>query len=163
MTTLAALAGCAGLPKGITPVKNVDVQRYLGEWYEIARLEHTFEKGLTDITATYSMRDDGGINVVNKGYDPQKGEWRIAKGKAYFVGSPNTGHLKVSFFGPFYGSYVIFDLDKDDYRYSFVTGSDRSYLWLLSRTPRIADEVLGKFKKEAAELGFDTDKLIYVK
>jgi len=159
----AILTGCVGIPQGITPVKNFDTQRYLGEWYEIARLEHSFEKGLSDITANYSLRDDGGIKVVNRGYDAQKNEWRMVEGKAYPIESPDTGYLKVSFFGPFYGSYVVFGLDKAGYQYSFVTGPDRRYLWLLSRTPQVKDEVMDRFIKEASELGFDTDKLVFVK
>lgn len=164
MAAMVSLVGCSsiGVPKGITPVSHFDTQRYLGEWYEIARLEHSFEKGLSDITATYSLRDDGGINVLNRGYDAEKDEWREAQGRAYPVESPTVAHLKVSFFRPFYGSYVIFGLDKD-YRYSFVTGPDKSYLWLLSRSPRVPDELLDKFIRKASELGFDTDKLIYVK
>ena len=163
IAAVAILAGCAGIPKGVTPVKNFDTQRYLGNWYEIARLEHSSEKGLSDITANYSLRDDGGIKVLNRGYDAKKGEWRVAEGKAYPMAGPHTGYFKISFFGPFYGSYVIFDLDKTDYGYSFITGADKSYLWLLSRTPRVPDEVLSKFIKKANQLGFDTDKLIYVK
>ncbi|MBA4143934.1 MAG: lipocalin family protein [Nitrosospira sp.] len=161
LATLAILAGCAGIPKGITPVRDFDVQRYLGEWYEIARLEHSFEKGLTHITASYSLREDGGVKVLNRGYDPRKGEWRVAEGKAYLVESPDIGYFKVSFFGPFYGSYVVFDVD-DAYQHSFVTGADRSYLWLLSRTPRIKPEVLESFIRKAEKLGFDTDELIFV-
>lgn len=160
---MVALAGCAGIPKGITPVKNFDAQRYLGEWYEIARLEHSSEKGLSDITANYSLLEDGGIKVVNRGYDAQKGEWRVAEARAYPMESPGIGYYKISFFRPFYGSYVIFDLDKTGYQYSFVTGPDRSYLWFLSRTPRVTKDIMDKFIKEANELGFDTDKLIYVK
>jgi apolipoprotein D and lipocalin family protein len=156
------VAGCAGIPEGITPIKNFEVQRYLGEWYEIARLEHSFEKGLCGITANYSLRDDGGIRVLNRGYDPQKRGWRKAEGKAYFMKNPEIGYLKVSFFGPFYGSYVIFGLDEAGYQYSLVTGADKSYLWLLARTPRVDDEVLGGFIKKADMLGFDTDKLVYV-
>ena len=157
------LAGCSGVPEGLQPVSGFQLPRYLGRWYEIARLEHSFEKGLSDITANYSLRDDGGMRVLNRGYDAKKGKWRVAEGKAYPMEGPNTGYFKVSFFGPFYGSYVIFDLDKTDYGYSFVTGADKSYLWLLSRTPRVPDEVLSKFIKKANQLGFDTDKLIYVK
>lgn len=157
------LTGCAvGVPKGITPVKNFDTQRYLGDWFEIARLEHSYEKGLSNITANYSLREDGGIRVLNRGYDPQKEEWRTAEGKAYFVESPDIGYLKVSFFGPFYGSYVVFDLDEGAYQYSYVTGPNHSYLWFLSRTPHVDDEALKRFIKKADELGFDTKKLIYV-
>lgn len=166
MMTMVALTGCAGvpqvrLPQDVAPVTNFDTQMYLGKWYEIARLEHFSEKGLSDITATYSLRDDGGIKVINRGYDAVKDEWRTAEGKAYPVGSPDTGYLKVSFFGPFYGSYVVFDLDTD-YQYSFVTGPDKNYLWLLSRTPRASNEVLTRFISEADKLGYDIDKLIYV-
>ena len=156
------LGGCTGIPTEVTPVKNFEVQRYLGEWYEIARLEHSFEKGLCGITANYSLRDDGGLRVLNRGYDPQKREWRKAEGKAYFMKSPEIGYLKVSFFGPFYGSYVIFEVNEADYRYSFVSGADKSYLWLLARAPRVEDEVLARFIKKADMLGFDTAKLIYV-
>lgn len=163
ISSVIALAGCAGIPKGITPVKDFDAQRYLGNWYEIARLEHSSEKGLSDITANYSLLDDGGIKVVNRGYDAQKGEWRVAEAKAYPMESPGIGYYKISFFRPFYGSYVIFDLDKTDYQYSFVTGPDRSYLWFLSRTPHVTKDIMDKFIKEADTLGFDTGKLIYVK
>jgi apolipoprotein D and lipocalin family protein len=156
------LAGCAGVPKGITPVEKFNAQRYLGAWYEIARLEHPYEKGLSNITAHYRLRDDGGIDVLNRGYDAQKGEWRTAEGKAYFVKGPDVGYLKVSFFGPFYGSYVVFGLDGADYQYSYVTGSDRNSLWLLSRTPHVPDKVMGRFIQKARELGFATDKLVYV-
>jgi apolipoprotein D and lipocalin family protein len=167
MMVVVALTGCAGgpqvrLPQGVAPVTNFDMQKYLGVWYEIARLEHSSEKGLSDITATYSLRDDGGIKVVNRGYDSGKDEWRVAEGKAYPVESPDTGYLKVSFFGPFYGSYVVFDLDKIGYQYSFVTGPDKNYLWLLSRTPRASNEVLTRFISEAGKLGYDIDKLIHV-
>ena len=161
-SALVLLAGCAGIPKGITPVENFNAQRYLGAWYEIARLEHRYEKGLSNITAHYSMRDDGGINVLNRGYDAQKGEWRTAEGKAYFVKGPDTGYLKVSFFGPFYDSYVVFGLDEADYQYAYVTSSDRSSLWFLSRTPRVTDKAMERFIKKARELDFATDKLIHV-
>ena len=137
------LMGCEiGVPKGITPVKNFDSQRYLGDWFEIARLEHSYEKGLNNITANYSLREDGGIRILNRGYDPEKKEWRTAEGKAYFVESPDIGYLKVSFFGPF--------------------GPDRKYLWFLSRTAHVDDAALKRFIKKADELGFDTTKLIYV-
>ncbi len=162
ITTFSLLTGCAGVPKGITPVENFNAQRYLGAWYEIARLEHRHEKGLRNITAHYRLRDDGGIGIVNRGYDPQKGEWRTAEGKAYFVKGPNVGHLKVSFYGPFYDSYIVFDLDEVDYQYAYVTGSDRNLLWFLSRTPQVSDKAMDRFIKKARELGFATDKLIFV-
>ena len=125
LVTLVAVAGCFGIPKGITPVANFDAQRYMGKWYEIARLEHSYERGLSGITAHYSLREDGGINVVNRGYDAKKKEWRSAEGTAYAVGNRDTGDLKVSFVGPCYGSYVIVDVDRFGYEYAFVTGPDR--------------------------------------
>ncbi len=163
-TVLAlALTGCLGMPKSVAPVEDFKLDRYLGTWYEIARLDHSFERGLENVTAEYSMREDGGVSVVNRGYSIKTKEWEVAEGKAYFVGDKNTGYLKVSFFGPFYGSYVIFQIDKEGYEYAFVSGPDTSYLWLLSRTPKIESEVIKNFVTLADELGFDTSKLIYVK
>jgi apolipoprotein D and lipocalin family protein len=109
------------------------------------------------------MREDGGVRVINRGFSAKENEWSQAEGKAYFVGDADTGHLKVSFFGPFYGSYIIFGLDREQYEYSFVAGPDRSYLWLLSRKPNVSAEVMDAFIAKASALGFDTDKLIYVK
>ncbi|MFA0071671.1 lipocalin family protein, partial [Vibrio breoganii] len=111
-----------------------------GTWYEVARLDHSFERGLSNISAEYSLRDDGGVKVVNRGYSLEKGEWNEAEGKAYFVEESDQGYLKVSFFGPFYGAYVVFELDKEGYQYAFVSGPDTDYLWLLSRTPEVAPE-----------------------
>jgi len=163
LTLVTALTGaCVDPPEGVEPVTGFNPDRYLGKWYEIARLDHSFERGLTRVTAEYSLRDDGGIEVINRGYDTRNGEWTQADGKAFFVRSRDEGYLKVSFFGPFYGAYVVFGLDRDDYQYSYVAGPDRSYLWLLARTPIVEQEVLDGFLERAGELGFETDKLIYV-
>ena len=97
------LTGCVGVPKGVKPVQGFALDRYLGRWYEIARLDHSFERGLSHVTASYSMREDGGVRVLNRGYSEKKKEWKTAEGKAYFVKGPDEGYLKVSFFGPFYG------------------------------------------------------------
>lgn len=156
------LAGCLGMPDTVSPVTGFELDRYLGTWYEIARLDHSFERGLDNITATYSRRDDGGVRVLNRGWSEADQDWEEAEGRAYFVEGPDTGYLKVSFFGPFYGSYVIFDLDKADYQYAFVSGPDLSYLWLLSRTPDVDPALLERFRTEAARRGFDTDALIVV-
>ena len=155
--------GCVGLPEGITPVAEFDVHRYLGQWYEIARLDHSFERGLEKVSADYSLRNDGGINVINRGYDPAKKEWKEATGRAYFAGEPTVGRLKVSFFGPFYGGYNIIALDRQGYSYSMVCGPDRSYLWILSRTPEMEAGLLSGLVNQAKDLGFDTSSLIYVK
>lgn len=159
---LFLLAGCTSIPEKVTPINGFDANRYLGTWYEIARLDHSFERGLEQITATYSLRSDGGIKVINKGFNTELNEWNEAEGKAYFVDDRTIGHLKVSFFGPFYGSYIIFGLDKDNYQYAFVSGPNTDYLWLLSRTPTVSDTTLKKFKTTAKDSGFDTSKLIYV-
>jgi len=107
--------GCVGIPENIKPVESFDATRYLGKWYEIARLDHSFERGLTKVSATYSLRGDGGLKVVNHGWSAKDGTWKSATGKAFFVQDPGRGYLKVSFFGPFYGSYVVFDLDRAGY------------------------------------------------
>lgn len=159
---LFTLSGCTGMPDGVSPVQNFELNRYLGRWYEIARLDHSFERGLERVTAEYSMREDGGVRVVNKGYSPETGEWSEIEGKAYFVGDRSVGHLKVSFFGPIYASYVVFELDSE-YSYAFVSGNSTSYLWLLARTPDVSEDVRARLRKRASELGFDTDKLIFVK
>lgn len=155
------LVSCLGKPDKVNPVANFQADKYLGTWYEIARLDYYHEKGLNQVTATYSLRDDGGIKIFNRGYLSEKGRWQESEGKAYFVENKNTGYLKVSFFGPFYSSYIIFDLDPS-YQYSLVTGSNKSYLWILARTPTISGEVKANLLAKAAALGFDTDKLLYV-
>jgi apolipoprotein D and lipocalin family protein len=156
------LGGCVGMPDNVRPVDQFELDRYLGTWYEIARLDHSFERGLSRVTANYSLRDDGGVRVINRGYSADEDEWDEAEGKAYFVGESDTGYLKVSFFGPFYGSYIVFDLDKENYQHAFVSGPNTSYLWLLARTPTVAQEVLDRFVSMSRERGFDTDALIYV-
>ncbi|MBK0097265.1 outer membrane lipoprotein Blc [Erwinia sp. S63] len=148
-------------PKGVTPISPFDANRYLGKWYEIARLDHRFECGKDHVTATYSPRNDGGITVLNRGYDPVKKEWSESEGKAYFTGKSDTAALKVSFFGPFYGGYNVIALD-DDYQYALVSGPNRSYLWILSREPKIPNQVKKQYLAVAQRLGFDVDKLIWV-
>jgi apolipoprotein D and lipocalin family protein len=155
------LTGCVGVPKGVKPVENFSVERYLGRWHEIARLDHSFERGLSQVTADYSMRRDGGVRVVNRGYSEKNNKWKTAEGKAYFVKGPEEGYLKVSFFGPFYGSYVIFELDPKDYQYAVVSGPKKSYLWILARKPQIEPELKQKLISRAAALGFDTTKLVF--
>ncbi len=158
----ALISGCVGIPSNVKPVQGFNASQYLGTWYEIARLENSFETGLEQISAQYSPREDGGLRVLNRGYDPEKQRWKEAEGKAFFVDQPTEGRLKVSFFGPFYGAYNIISLD-EHYGYSMVSGPDFSYLWILSRTPQLPDTVLKQLVTKAQELGFETNKLIYVK
>jgi apolipoprotein D and lipocalin family protein len=159
---LVALAGCTGLPEDMEPVTGFDGDRYLGTWYEIARLDHSFERGLTNVRAEYSRNEDGSIKVINRGYNAEEEQWEKADGRAVFVEDENTGHLKVSFFGPFYASYVVFELDKEEYSYAYVTGYDRDYLWFLSRTPEVSEEAIEAFRDRARAEGFDLNELILV-
>ena len=159
---LLLLAGCTGLPENVRPVNDFKAEKYLGKWYEIARLDQSFERGLTRITAEYSLRADGGLKVLNRGYSASENKWQEAEGKAYFVGDPTQAHLKVSFFGPIYGSYIVFELDRENYQYALVSGPDKSYLWLLSREPKIKDDIKKTLIAKAASLGFDTSQLIFV-
>ena len=155
------LSGCTGIPEGIEPVDNFELESYLGTWFEIARLDHSFERGLSNVTADYSLREDGGVAVLNRGYRAGKGEWEEAKGKAYFIGDPGIGRLKVSFFGPFYGAYNVFELG-DDYEYSMVAGPDRSYLWILAREPRLPQAMLDELFSKADAVGYDISQLILI-
>ncbi|QTR49138.1 lipocalin family protein [Candidatus Thiothrix anitrata] len=156
------LSACVGIPDGITPVAGFQVERYLGKWYEVARLDHSFERGLEQVTAEYSTREDGDIRVINRGYNTSKQKWEEAEGRAKFVGSKDVGQLKVSFFGPFYGGYNIVELDSN-YQYVMIVGNDRDYLWILSRTPKLDAAVQQRLVEKAKSLGFATDKLIFVK
>lgn len=162
LSLLSLIVACTGVPQGIQPVKGLDSDKYLGKWYEIARLDHWFEEGLSRVTADYELQDDGSIKVTNRGFDAAAGEWSVAEGRAVFVENESTGHLKVSFFGPFYASYVIFELDKEKYQYAYVTGYDRDYLWFLSRTPEVSAEAIARFTEVAVEAGFDLEELVVV-
>lgn len=157
----AFFSGCAGLPEGLEAVSGFELDRYLGAWHEIARLDHPFERGLVSVTAEYSMREDGGVRVVNRGYDTAEKTWKRAEGRAYFAGDPSVGMLKVSFFRPFYGGYNIIALDKEDYSYAMVAGPSRKYFWILSREPEMERELLERLIGKATEMGFDTSGLIF--
>lgn len=163
---LYALSACTGVPRGVEPVASVNAKRYLGTWYEIARLDHSFERGLQQVTATYTENPDGSIKVINTGYDPVKKNWKSAEGKALFINNENndhtrTGRLKVSFFGPFYSSYNIIDLDIN-YQYAVICGPNKSYFWILSRTPTMDKNLLEQLVEKAKSQGFKTEQLIYV-
>lgn len=155
------LAGCSGVPEGLQPVTGFDLGRYLGRWHEIARLDHSFERGLANVTADYRKLPDGRIEVINRGFDAAKGGWREAKGIARFQGEPDIGSLEVSFFGPFYGAYNVLVLDPQ-YRYALVAGPNRSYLWILAREPQLDRATLELLVARAKGWGFATDALITV-
>lgn len=158
---VALLAGCVRVPPGLDPVTEFEAERYLGTWYEIARLDHRFERDLEAVSATYGRADDGSITVLNRGRDARTGAWRSVEGRARFVEDERTGYLKVSFFGPFYGAYVVFDLDAD-YRHALVSGPNRDFLWLLARSPRPDPATVADLVARAEAAGFATETLIFV-
>ena len=157
------LAGCTSAPQGIMPVDNFDLDRYLGTWYEIARLDHRFERGLSEVSATYSKRSDGGVDVINRGFNSQANKWKEAKGRAYFIGEPDVARLKVTFFWPFYGGYNVIELDQENYSYALICGPNKKYLWILSRTKKLDEAVTEALIDKAKALGFTTSELILVK
>jgi apolipoprotein D and lipocalin family protein len=149
-------------PKGSKAVKPFKQNKYLGKWYEIARMDFRFEKHLNNVSAVYSLRNNGLINVDNRGYDYIKGLWKESVGKAKFSGDHNEGKLKVSFFGPFYAPYNVIAID-EDYKYALVTGKNLNYLWILSREKTIPTGIKNNYLKQAKDLGYDIDKLVWTK
>lgn len=156
-----SLFSCRSIPTGVGPVKGFDKDRYLGKWYEIARIDFRFEKDLNNTTATYSALENGKIRVQNEGYNYKKNKWKKAIGKAKFTGSTDVAMLKVSFFGPFYAGYNVIKIDKD-YQYALVAGKNFDYLWILSRTPVIPENIKEEYLQFAQQAGFDTKRLIWV-
>ncbi|AHB05987.2 lipocalin [Pandoraea pnomenusa] len=160
---LIFLSACASTkpPPGVVPVSPFDIGRYEGRWYELARLDHSFERGMTDVSATYTREPDGTVKVQNRGFDPASGRWKEAIGKARFTGAPDVASLKVSFFGPFYGGYHVAALDPD-YRWALVLGPDTGYCWILAREKHLDDAQLKQIVARARALGVDTASLIWV-
>ena len=154
------LAGCTSVPDKVEPVKNFQLSQYLGTWHELARLDHSFERGLSQVTAHYSLREDGGIKVVNRGFNSEKNDWNEAIGKAYFIESSDIGRLKVSFFGPFYGGYNIAKLNAD-YSMALIIGPNLDYAWLLARQPNPSAKDCNEFMAEAKRIGISSDRWIW--
>lgn len=143
-------------------VSELDLNRYLGTWYEIARFPHSFEKDLVGVTATYSMRDDGKIKVVNQGYEKTlDGKLSVAIGKAKIPNKAESAKLKVSFFWIFYGDYFVLELDKD-YQYVMIGSSSPKYFWILSRTPQMAPKTYEMLLDKARKRGYNLEKLLVV-
>ena len=158
----ALLAACSTAPPaGLQAVSPFDVQRYQGTWYEIARLDHSFERHMMDVSARYTLQADGSVQVINRGFNTQKNEWKEAVGKALFTGASDRGSLKVSFFGPFYGGYHVVALDPQ-YRWSMVVGPDRDYLWILAREKQLDPALKAQLLRQAQDLGLPTNSLIWV-
>lgn len=162
-TALAATCtSCVTIPKGAKAVQPFDKNKYLGQWYEIARFDFRFEKNLDNVTANYSLNNNGSIRVDNKGHDYINDKWKESIGKAKFVGEPDVARLKVSFFGPFYAGYNVIAIDKN-YQYALVAGNNLNYLWILSRKTTIPESIKTSYLHKAKALGYDTDKLVWTK
>ncbi len=159
---LLLVGGCTGTPDGVVPVSPFDAQRYKGEWFEIMRLDHSFERGLTNVTATYTLRDDGSVGVLNRGFDRKTYRWKDADGRAVFQGGKDTASLSVTFFWPFSGGYHVFALDQEDYGWALVSGPSRNYLWLLARRPDFAPNIRSHLVNMARHAGFPVNELILV-
>lgn len=153
------LASCTGIPEGLAPVQPFELNRYLGEWHEIARLDHSFERGLTQVTANYSLNPDGSVKVLNRGYSAKENEWEEAEGLAKMNGPADRGQLKVSFFGPFYGAYHIVKL-APDYSMALIVGPDLTYAWLLARNPMPDKTQCQAFYTEATRIGIKPESWI---
>ncbi len=155
------LFSCSTIPKGITAIHQFNKDKYLGKWYEIARLDFKFERNLNNTTAVYSINSNGTIKVVNKGYNTKTNKWKRVTGKAKFLRTENVAMLKVSFFGPFYSGYNVIAIDKD-YKYAIIAGKNLKYLWFLSREPTLPQEVKMNYLKLAKSFGYKTDELVWV-
>lgn len=155
-------AGCTQIPDGLKPVHSFDVDRYQGRWFEIMRLDHSFERGLSHVTATYGLRSDGTLSVFNRGLNKSRCRWEEATGTAKFQGDKTVGSLSVSFFWPFSGGYHIIELDETNYNYALVAGPSREYLWVLSRKRTLQPKVVSMLLASAKRSGFPVNELIAV-
>ena len=140
-------------------VPNFDLKKYLGLWYEIARMDFYWEKDKTNTTARYLMNEDGTVQVINRGYDENKKEWKKSKGIAKQT-KVGFGKFKVSFFGPIYSAYNVIDID-EHYQHALVAGKNTDYLWILSRQKSLPDGIKDRFLKKAETLGYETEKLVW--
>lgn len=157
----ALFTSCVSIPKGVTAVSSFEKTKYLGKWYEIARFDFRFDKGLNNTTAEYSLNSNGTIKVVNRGYDYEKKIWKESIGKAKFVGNDSIAMLKVSFFGPFYAGYNVIAIDPE-YKYALVSGSSFDYLWILSREKSIPADIKSLYLEKAEKLGYKVSNLLWI-
>jgi apolipoprotein D and lipocalin family protein len=158
---IALFASCASIPKGVKAVTPFEKEKYLGKWYEIARFDFRFERGLNNTTAEYSLNSNGTIKVVNRGYNYEQKIWKEATGKAKFVQNESIAMLKVSFFGPFFGGYNVIAIDPE-YKYALVSGSNFDYLWILSREKTIPAEIKSLYLEKAEKLGYKVSNLLWI-
>ena len=154
------LKSCASIPSGVIAVKPFDKDKYLGKWYEIARMDFRFERNLNKVTAEYSLNENGTVKVDNRGYYFIAMKWKQATGKAKFAGAMDVAMLKVSFFGPFYSGYNVIAID-DKYKYALVAGKNLKYLWLLSRETTMPEDIKQSYLNLAKESGYDVSALLW--
>ncbi len=157
---LIILPGCKTIPKGVKAVKPFDPAKYMGRWYEIARMDFRFERNLEQVTATYTLQENGIIRVDNRGYDTVQRKWKQSIGRAKASGTLDEGKLKVSFFGPFYAGYNVIAIDPD-YQYALIAGKNRKYLWLLSRQKTVPEEIRESYLRLASQYGYNTKLLVW--
>lgn len=172
VTAAAALLGAAAtgvllayrnretMPAGAEPLKNFEPERFMGLWYEIARMPLSYEKDMHYVTAEYSMQENGSMRVVNMGYNEKKKRWQKAIGKAVFVNETDEASMKIAFLGPFYSGYNVVDMD-EEYKYALVFGRNLDYMWILSRETTIPEEIERRFLEKANDMGYDLYRLIW--
>jgi apolipoprotein D and lipocalin family protein len=158
------LLSCASTSAKLSPPieGNFHLEKYLGTWYEIARLPNWFEKNLINVTASYEPHNKNSISVINKGYDYQKNKWKEAKGRAKFAQNSKIGHLRVSFFRPFYADYFVLEVD-ENYEYALVGGSSPNYLWILAREKKLAKQITDRLLLKAEKLGYRVENAEFIK
>jgi apolipoprotein D and lipocalin family protein len=159
---ILALAACTGRPADVEPVSGFDIIRYQGTWYEIMRLDHSFERGLTNVTAIYTLREEGTVDILNRGFDRARCRWEETQGRARFQRCKDFASLSVTFFWPFAGAYHVFELDKENYQFAVVSGHSRDYLWILARKPHMPQDQIKRLIPKVRELGFPVGELIRV-
>lgn len=164
---VSAVAAGTALYNALKPIRSdvividdFDIHKYLGTWYEIARMDFFWEKNLINVQANYSTNADGKILVTNSGYDLKKRRAKTSEGKAKFIRTPNEGALAVSFFGPFYSAYNIVHLDQN-YQHALVFGKNTDYMWILSRTKELDDDIKKDYLAYARQCGFEVEKLYW--
>lgn len=157
MLLTIVLFGCK-TNKNLPTVSSLDLKKYMGTWYEIARFDHSFERNLTCVSATYSLKENGGVKVLNRGFNSKKIKWETATGKAKVPNNDKPGEIKVSFFGPFYGDYFVMKLD-DEYQHVLVGSPTRDYLWVLSREKEMPQEIYTQYLEIATKNDFDVARL----
>ncbi len=150
-----------GIPRGVQPLRPFDLQRLLGRWYEVARIEHGVERSLSNTSVDYTLRPDGRVQVLKRGYHPVSGRWREARGVAEPLTGADTAHLQLSFMWPMHSSHIVFALD-EDHRTALICGPSHDHLWLLARSPQLRPTVRAGLLEQARAAGFDTGRLQWV-